>query len=120
MKKTYRLYTYDLWADAEGGFSVNDVFRTADTLEVDDEWTDEQLVAALRAEGLISKGAGVEVDGNTDNTGGTIWFLYTEREDGEDEEYVGSPAFELREEENPNVVGGDPDTGERDSGSESC
>ena len=32
--ETWRLYTYDVWGNAEEGYEVNDVYRTSDTLEL--------------------------------------------------------------------------------------
>ena len=57
MKQTYTLFTYDLWADPEGGYSVNDVYRHGEiTVNAKDYPTDYQLNRAVGARGLTWDG----------------------------------------------------------------
>ena len=57
MKQRYTLFTYDLWADGEGGLSVNDVYRQGEiTLNVRDYPTDYQLNRAVGGRGLTWDG----------------------------------------------------------------
>lgn len=56
---TFQLFTYDLWADGDGGYSVNDVFRQGIlTVKVKDGDypTDRQLNRAIGARGLTWEG----------------------------------------------------------------
>lgn len=79
VKMVFKLFTYDLWADCEGGMSVNDVFPQGEiTVNALPDFgpTDLQLNRAIGARGL-------SWDGEADYT------LYaTDRK--------GNPACELR------------------------
>lgn len=60
MKMVFELFTYDLWADGDGGYSVNDVYRQGEiTLKVKDPDygpTTRQLNRAIGARGLAWEG----------------------------------------------------------------
>ena len=43
----YRVITYDVWGNEEDGYTVNDAFHTGRTIELDDDASDEDIVAAL-------------------------------------------------------------------------
>jgi hypothetical protein len=79
----WQVVTYDLWADGEGGLTVNDKYRSGvvHLLADDNDRTMMQAICDLVG-GDPDK---LHVDQNTDNTGGTIYIL--------DEN--GNPACEL-------------------------
>jgi len=82
--KKYKLYDYDLWADGEGGFTVNDVYP-GEVVEVADNLTDKELIRELKKQGQIKRGirfASITIDGEPDYT---LYF-----------NYKGNPGFELR------------------------
>ena len=85
--KTYRLYTYDVWGNANDGYEVNNVYCESQTYNIDPNWNDKQLINELKKLGLIKKGLHqkIEVGGNDL----TITF-----------DYKGRPEFELRLENN--------------------
>ena len=77
----YTLYTYDLWADGDDGYSVNDVY-TCETVKA------ESFDDAIKQ--LDLKMDMVEEDNNVDAMN-TIYFNYKKGK------YSGSPAFEIRQ-----------------------
>lgn len=89
----YKVFTYDLWADGDGGWSVNDVWSQG-TYELDPDaptFLDEVCDAAGLRRGMVEVDQGV---------GGceTTYFVWTEAANGvsEDETYEGYPACEIR------------------------
>jgi hypothetical protein len=85
MIRTYRLYTYDLWGNEEDGYQVNDVYRTGDTVDIDDDTPDATVIAMLETAGILEPGA-CEVSPIGD--GGIIYI----------EDANGNPCCELRSE----------------------
>lgn len=77
---TYRLYTYELWRDTEGGWTVNDVFRTPHTIKLQGQESDMSINRRLGMRG-------VTWDGDPE------YVLYGEKKRN------GSPAAELRRED---------------------
>lgn len=84
----FRLYRYDTWGNAEEGYWVNDVWRTADTIDMPEEVGSEEVLTRLANEGLISHPHYLY---DAEWQDGPTWVL-TWREDGK-------PLGELREEE---------------------
>lgn len=87
MKKIdrFRVYTYDIWGNEEGGFEVNDIFMTSEYVTLSDNMTDAEILHALEEEGIIISGIDhekVEIDGEFDYA---LYFSYDDR-----------PEFELR------------------------
>lgn len=81
--EAWQVVTYDLWADGEGGLTVNDKFKSGivHLLPGDDDRTMMRAICDLVG-GDPDK---LHVDNNTDNTGGTIYILDND----------GNPACEL-------------------------
>lgn len=83
----YRLYNYDVWGNAKDGYDVNNVFNTGEVYELDDTWTDKQIISELKKQGAINKRAKnslIRIDGEFE------YSLYFE--------YKDKPEFELRKE----------------------
>lgn len=75
--------TYDLWADGEGGYSVNESFATGRVFEIDDE-SDTGIIRFLRGAGMIDEDVDemdIDIDGDED-------VIYIN--------YKGTPAMEFR------------------------
>lgn len=52
--KKYTLIDYiDIWSDEKGNYSVNDVMKYDDFLEVADNASDSEIIAALIAKGYL-------------------------------------------------------------------
>ena len=52
--KKYTLIDYiDIWSDEDGNFSVNDVMKHEDFMEIDDEASDDEIIAALVKKGYL-------------------------------------------------------------------
>lgn len=47
----WEIITYDLWADTEGGYSVNESFTTGRVYQFDNDGSDDDVFAALSADG---------------------------------------------------------------------
>lgn len=85
--KTYRLYDYDVWGNEKEGYTVNDCFRSCQTIDLDESWDDARIIKALKHAGIIKKGIrakSIRIDGEMDYT---LYFEYKDR-----------PEFELRRE----------------------
>jgi hypothetical protein len=85
--QTWRYYTYDVWGNAEDGYDVNNVFRTADTVDIPvDCVTDRQLFEHLREVGFLN-GKNLQADlFETDNNVScehTIYLTYDGKPEGE-------------------------------------
>ena len=48
----YQLYTYDLWGNARDGFTVNDVYRQSDIINVDENTSDRAINRRLGIHGV--------------------------------------------------------------------
>lgn len=48
----YRIYRYDTWGNEEDGFEVNDTYRTANVYDIEADWTNERIIAAIEGEGI--------------------------------------------------------------------
>ena len=46
--KNYSIATLDVWGNASEGFEVNDVFKTSDCIELPENFTDNDVVKALK------------------------------------------------------------------------
>jgi hypothetical protein len=82
----YRIYDYDVWNDGEG-FSVNDVFKTGMTVELNDDDTNENIISELINVGYLLESTtteDVQIDGEME------YGLYLT------EEETGIPIGELR------------------------
>ena len=53
MRKLTLIDYIDIWSDEEGNFSVNDVMKYEDFMEIDDEASDEEIIAALVKKGYL-------------------------------------------------------------------
>lgn len=53
----FREVTYDVWGNARDGFEVNDKFRGSAIVSLTPEATDGDIMAALRAAGIIPRGS---------------------------------------------------------------
>lgn len=86
--QTWRFYSYDVWGNAKDGYDVNNVFRTAETVELPVEGleTDEKLFRYLRKVGFLNKprlqARFFETDNNCDQSE-TIYMSYKGRPEGE-------------------------------------
>ena len=83
----YRMYVYDLWADGEGGMTVNDVFQTDVVIMIPDPIVEKtsELITFLKNNGIIKKhvhNSKIEIHGEI---GHTLYF-----------DYNGVPDFEMR------------------------
>jgi hypothetical protein len=76
-KRRYELYTYDLWADGEGGMTVNDIYRQG-VVEINAHlnpetgvysFTDRQINRAIGARGLVWEGEDDHILYATDRKG---------------------------------------------------
>lgn len=53
--KQYRYYSYDVWGNADDGYDVNNVFRTADVIAIPDGLdSDAALFEHLRSIGFLT------------------------------------------------------------------
>lgn len=52
----YKLYTYDLWQDADGGWSVNDVYPQPGVYTIPDDATDYQINRKVSGRGITWDG----------------------------------------------------------------
>ena len=53
MKKLTLIDYIDIWSDEDGNFSVNDVMKHEDFMEIDDEASDDEIIAALVKKGYL-------------------------------------------------------------------
>jgi hypothetical protein len=83
----WRVYTYDLWADGEGGKTVNDVYRTDVVLALDEDESESSVMTKL-CEELGGDPKKLGYDHNSEGGDDTIYILDDE----------GNPACELRRE----------------------
>lgn len=83
----WRLYTYDLWTDSEGGKTVNDVYRSPYVLGLFENDTEEEVMTQVTAL-LGGDPKKLGYDHNSEGGDDTIYIL--------DEN--GYPACELRRE----------------------
>lgn len=84
---TYRLISYDVWGNEKDGYEVNQAFYTDERYTLESDWTNEQVIKALRKQGCLKKYIRtrcIEIDGDDK----TMYF-----------NYKGRPEFELRMEE---------------------
>jgi translation initiation factor 1 (eIF-1/SUI1) len=61
-----RQWNYDVWGNDEDGYSVNDRFKTPTVVTLYENQTDEQIIEALKEQGVLSAKANkdnVEIDG---------------------------------------------------------
>ena len=89
MKATWRVYSYDLVGNEDGGYDVNDVRREPYTIFIDGETaTDKEIIKELIQSGAIRPQKlnyrELKIDGEPDSV------LYID--------YKGSPAMEIRKE----------------------
>ena len=47
MMNTYQICTYDVWVTTDGGYEVNDVFSTGDTVDIQDIDDDPAIIGAI-------------------------------------------------------------------------
>lgn len=81
---TYELISYDVWGNKHDGYEVNQAFHTGQHYELDPALTDENIIQALKKQGLIRKRiriTQIEITGDDEH----IYF-----------DYKGRPEFELR------------------------
>jgi hypothetical protein len=50
----YRVYTYDVWGNADNGYDVNDVYRSGETVEIPDDTSSRDIPGILHAAGILS------------------------------------------------------------------
>lgn len=84
----WRVYRYDLWADGEGGQTVNDVHRTDVVLDLTEDESESEVMTKLCAE-MGGDPEKLGYDHNSEGGDDTIYVL--------DEN--GNPVCELRREE---------------------
>ena len=53
--KKYTIATLDVWGNTKEGFEVNDVFKTSDCIELPENFTDNDVVKALKDVGYLNK-----------------------------------------------------------------
>lgn len=53
MRKLTLIDYIDIWSDEDGNFSVNDVMKHEDFMEIDDEASDDEIIAALVKKGYL-------------------------------------------------------------------
>lgn len=92
-KRLYRLWTYDVWGNAEDGYCVNDrckrdVFAIPVTREVHNKGTEHEFVTEDPTDRQLSKAVGCSVK-NTRWDGESDYTLYAE------DERTGEPLCEL-------------------------
>ena len=82
---TYRFYSYDVWGNEEDGYEVNDVFRTTETVELDDEkiQSDTELFKELKKQGFIDQPGVQSRHFETDGDEEIIYLTYKGRPEGE-------------------------------------
>jgi hypothetical protein len=80
---TYKVLSCDVQGNSEDGFEVNDYFLQG-TIDLDDDFSDTEIIEALAAEGYIRQ---PKAFGVTDSDENTIYI---------DLSSDGLPAFELR------------------------
>jgi hypothetical protein len=87
--EVWRIYTYDVWGNANDGYEVNDVFRTSDIVEVASNADTATILAALDAANLIDAGYSelFTIDESNEDT------IYFERSND------GKPVAEIRRED---------------------
>lgn len=81
----YDVHFLDVWGNEEEGYDVNDVYPRCGQVEIGDDYTDAQILAALVAEDLVKATAQadkLDIDGES---GYTLYLSYD-----------GSPEMELR------------------------
>lgn len=84
----YTVHALDVWGNAEGGYDVNDVYPSQGKVEIADEATEADIIAALQAQGFVRADidiALVEVHGDWYEPNGCIYL-----------DYDGRPEMELR------------------------
>jgi hypothetical protein len=84
LAQTWRFYAYDVWGNVEDGYDVNNVFRTADTVDIPvDCVTDGQLFEHLREVGFLN-GKNLQADlFETDGDNEVIYLTYDGKPEGE-------------------------------------
>jgi hypothetical protein len=90
--KKFRVWGYDLWADEDGGWRVNNRFDMGThKLDPDAEnFADQVASAADIRDGMIEEDTGVDGDSTT-------YFVWTESANSPQENYEGYPACEIEE-----------------------
>jgi len=81
----FNLFNYDLWADEENGYVVNDVFLIEKDIVITEDASDEDIIRLLKRMNIVNKFAKnkkFNIDGEFDYT------LYVD--------YNGDPVCELR------------------------
>jgi len=53
-RRTYKIYTYDLWRD-EHGYYVNNVSETDMAITINDYTSDKEIIKTLKKEGFLKK-----------------------------------------------------------------
>jgi hypothetical protein len=68
MPKTYkwRFISYDVWGNAEDGWEVNQAFRTNDTIELPEDFSEADVMDAIKVAGLCEDTSKLELDQNCD------------------------------------------------------
>lgn len=60
--KKYTLIDYiDIWSDEEGNYSINDVMKHDDFLEVADNASDDEIITALVKKGYLRENVGYSI-----------------------------------------------------------
>jgi len=88
---TYEIFIYELWGNLEEGFEVNDIFNTGDTIILNPEDSDKEVISSIREiyPWLLPSDTemGITIEGENEYT------LYFYEEDSH------TPLFELRNKE---------------------
>jgi hypothetical protein len=53
--RTYEIINYDVWGDPDGGFSVNDSYRTGIFIEINEDDSDKIILKKLKEVGFLKK-----------------------------------------------------------------
>lgn len=53
MRKLTLIDYIDIWSDEEGNYSVNDVMKHEDFMEIDDNASDNEIITALAKKGYL-------------------------------------------------------------------
>lgn len=52
--KTYKIYSLDVWGNNRDGYEVNDLCFSGLTIELSDNFTDKELIKAMKEVGFIN------------------------------------------------------------------
>lgn len=80
----YRLFDYDVWADGQDGWQVNQIFATDTYIDgIGDVQSDDEIIKIIRKSGILKKYARIRIA----PIGDVIIYI---------ESPSGKPLFELR------------------------